>query len=296
MLAKVAKHLGIQTKEIGYAGLKDKHAMTTQYISVHKKFEEQIDAMSIEGVKVLEKQYHDNKIKTGHLKGNRFFIRLKKVSKADAKKIQQALKNLEKGGMPNYFGFQRFGNDGDNYKEGEAICRGQKKERNKKLQRLYINAYQSHLFNNWLDARLTFVHNARANGEGYVKGDTPLGVMEGDIAMHYPFGRAFKVEDPDSDAKRVDEKDIVISGLLAGKRAIRSEGVAYEIESEFDQETPVNGERRYAWVYPTQTESEYKPQEGWMELHFTLPKGSYATVLIEQIAKQPIEKLTEGIE
>jgi tRNA pseudouridine13 synthase len=296
MLSRIANELDIKIRDIGYAGMKDKHAMTTQYISVLKIYEEKIDAMSIDGIKVLEKQYHNNKIRTGHLKGNRFFIRLKKVTPADAKKIEQAIKHLAKDGMPNYFGFQRFGNDLDNHITGKAIIDGTHKERNKKLRTLMINAYQSDLFNQWLDKRLVFMQDRRQEGntEG-IYTDSPLGFVKGDIAMHYPQARAFKVEDPEADAHRIDEHAIVVSGLLAGKKSIRAEGIAYELEKEFDVQTTVDGARRLAWIYPEAIETNYRSVDGWMELHFTLQKGSYATVLIEQIAKTSIHKLMEGL-
>lgn len=296
MLTKIAQALDIKTRDIGYAGMKDKHAMTTQYISINKQHEEKLDQLSIEGIKILEKTYHNNKIRTGHLKGNRFFIRLKKVTPADAKKIEQAVKHISKEGMPNYFGFQRFGNDKDNHITGKAIIDGEHKERNKKLRTLMINAYQSDLFNQWLDKRLTYVYTKRNEEDAkdiYTK--HPMGLMNGDIAMHYPQARAFKVEDAKEDAHRIDEHAIVISGLLAGKKSIRAEGIPRELEEPFDKETSVDGARRLAWIYPEDMESSYRSDDGWMELHFTLQKGAYATVLIEQIAKTSIHKLMEGL-
>ena len=281
MLSKIANYLGIKAKELGYAGLKDKHALTTQYISVHKKYEAKIDRMEIAGIRVLEKAYHTNKIKTGHLKGNRFFIRLKKVNKVDAKKIKEVLKTIKKEGMPNYFGFQRFGNDGDNFEKGRQIIEEGLKEKNKKLHKLYLNAYQSQLFNRWLDRRIEL---AKANPKalGY------LDLYKGDVCMHYPYGRAFIIEDVEQELPRLQNRDIVLSGLIPGSRALRALYEARAIEEPFDKPCPLSGERRFAWVYPESIEAQYQPQEGWMELHFTLPKGSYATVLLEQIAKQKL--------
>ena len=150
--------------------------------------------------------------------------------------------------MPNYFGFQRFGNDNANDKAGELICQNKKREKNKKLHRLYVNAYQSRLFNTWLDERLSNCKDAHS----------PIGLLEGDVAMHYPHGKAFIVEDLEEEAKRIESKEICISGLLAGERAIRATGLAGEIEMKYDKETPANGERRYAWIYPEQIETQYK--------------------------------------
>ena len=79
MIGKIARYLGIKNKEIGYAGLKDKHGMTIQHISLPKKFVTQIEKFKHPKIKILETHIHSNKLKIGHLKGNRFFIRLKKV-------------------------------------------------------------------------------------------------------------------------------------------------------------------------------------------------------------------------
>lgn len=80
-------------------------------------------------LKILEIFTHENKLRIGHLKGNSFFIRLKKVLPSDALKLEQALMNLDKQGFANYFGYQRFGKFGDNYKEGLEIFAWQKNEK-----------------------------------------------------------------------------------------------------------------------------------------------------------------------
>jgi tRNA pseudouridine13 synthase len=79
MLDAISGHLGIRRRDIGYAGLKDKHAMTIQYISLPAKLEEKLSTFSHEKIKILDTTRHNNKIRVGHLKGNRFEIRLKKV-------------------------------------------------------------------------------------------------------------------------------------------------------------------------------------------------------------------------
>lgn len=306
----IANHLGIKGREIGYAGLKDKNALTKQYLSLPKKYEAKLESFSHEGVKFLSRTYHQNKIRMGHLKGNRFFIRLKKVTPVAAQKIEEALSQIAKEGMPNFFGYQRFGIDGENYKKGEAILRGERKERNVKLKRLYINAYQSHLFNLWLSRRLeistlvssfdakevTNLLNVPASTVKKLQEQPqPFKVIEGDILMHYPHGRPFEYEGDEGDLERFRNREVVPTGLLTGKRSRRSTGLSRTIEKEFDAEfTAIDGERRYAWVFPEDVEGEYKEDEAWYELHFTLPKGCYATVLIEEIAKRPINEDRES--
>lgn len=305
-LSIIANHLGINAREIGYAGLKDKNALTKQYISILKKHEEKLESFSHDQIKFLSRTYHNNKIRLGHLKGNRFFIRIKKVNPTAAKKLSQALRTIKKEGMPNFFGYQRFGTDGDNYKIGEEILQGKKKERNVKLKRLYINAYQSHLFNLWLSRRLeinTMVNNFSVeelenilnlpnNIVSSMKAQkNAFKVMLGDVLKHYPHGAPFEYEGEDKDLERLVEKDVVPTGLLMGKRSRRASGFAGEIEKEFDAPyTQVDGDRRYAWIYPEDVEGEFKENEAWFEMHFTLPKGSYATVLIEELAKRPLKE------
>ncbi|EKH1620430.1 tRNA pseudouridine(13) synthase TruD, partial [Campylobacter coli] len=144
---------GVKMRDFGYAGLKDKQGSTFQYLSMPKKFESFLANFSHPKLKILETFIHENKLRIGHLKGNSFFIRLKKVLPSDALKLEQALINLDKQGFANYFGYQRFGKFGDNYKEGLEILRG-KKMKNVKMKEFLISAFQSELFNRYLSKRV----------------------------------------------------------------------------------------------------------------------------------------------
>ncbi|MDQ1263706.1 MAG: tRNA pseudouridine13 synthase [Campylobacterota bacterium] len=303
LISAVANYLGIKNKEIGYAGLKDKHAMTKQYISLHKKYEAQMDAFEHENIKILSKTYHNNKIRVGHLSGNKFYINLKKVNPTAATKIDEVLKNITNFGMPNYFGYQRFGNDGDNHIEGEKIVKGLKKERNHKVREFLISAYQSHLFNLWLSRRLEISKLVEKfeirelepllniSKEELLKMKAqrhPLKLLSGDLMEHYPHGRLFEFAWEESDLDRYDKRDISVTGLLCGKRVKRANLAARDLEKDFDTEIDEDGARRYAWVYPLNIEGRYKSEDAHYELNFYLPKGSYATVLIEEIAKREI--------
>jgi tRNA pseudouridine13 synthase len=303
LVSIIAKYLGIKNKEIGYAGLKDKHAMTKQFISLHKQHEEAMENFSHDSVKILSKTYHNNKIRIGHLKGNRFFIKLKKVNPTNAQKIDEALKNISKFGMPNFFGYQRFGNDGDNHIDGEKIAKGEKKERNPKIKKLLISAYQSHLFNLWLSRRLeinTLIQNFEVkeleallnmpNSElTHMKAQKhPFKLIRGDIMEHYPYGRLFDFDGSEEDILRFNDRNISPTGLLCGSKVRVSTDNAWVVEKEFDDEINADGARRYAWMYPEGVEGRFKQEEAQYELNFTLPKGSYATVLIEELAKKKI--------
>ena len=303
MIGQFARYLGIKNRDIGYAGLKDKHAMTKQYISLPKKYEEALENFSSENIKILSKTYHNNKLRIGHLKGNRFYIRLKKVNPTAAVKIDEALKNLAEKGMPNFFGYQRFGTDGDNHILGEKIAKGDRREKNPRIKKLLINAYQSHLFNLWLSRRLEInslvehfsveelenVLNMQKDELKYLKAQThPFKLFNGDLMEHYPYGRLFSFDGSEEDFARFSNRDISVTGLLSGKRVKIATDSARIIEKDYDTQINTDGARRFAWVYPSDIEGRFNQVEAQYELNFTLPKGSYATVLIEEIAKRKI--------
>jgi len=305
MIGQIARYLGIKNKEIGYAGLKDKHAMTKQYISLHKKYEEALEGFNHENIKILSKNYHNNKIRIGHLKGNRFYIRLKKVNPTSASKIDEALKNIGINGMPNFFGYQRFGNDGKNHILGKKLAKGEAKERNPRVKKLLINAYQSHLFNLWLSKRLemnslissfsieeleTLLNLPNNEIKLMKEQEHPFKLLKGDIMEHYPYGRLFDFIGEKDDLERFNVHDITVTGLLCGKKVRHATLDAWEIEKDYDDMISADGARRYAWIYPTDIEGRFNQQEAQYELNFTLPKGSYATVLIEEIAKRKINE------
>lgn len=294
----IARHVGCRPRDIGYAGLKDKNAMTIQSISLHKQYEEKLKNFSHDNIKILETTYHNNKIKVGHLKGNKFFIRLKRVTPVDNQKLQNVLEQIVQFGMPNYFGYQRFGIDGDNYKKGKDIIDGKLKEKRRNLRQMYINAYQSYLFNTWLSKRIEIskLIVAFEPKEIYEKLSLPLEIvkqmkaqphpfklMTGDLMSHYPFGRIFLVEDMEDEAKKFFEFDRVPTGLLAGRRVKKAEDLAYSIEQNYDEKLQEDGSRRFSWVFPQEVQSEYKEDKNWFELQFSLPKGSYATELIREL-------------
>jgi len=294
----LANFVGCKTRDIGYAGLKDKNAMTVQSLSIHKQYEEKLKSFKHDNIKILETTYHNNKIKVGHLKGNKFFIRLKRVNLIDCRKIEAALSEIVTCGMPNYFGFQRFGIEGDNYKKGKAIIEGTLKEKRRNLKQMYINAYQSYLFNSWLSKRIEISKLIAAfePNEVYEKLNLPLDVvkrmkkqkhplkiMTGDMLSHYPYGRIFTIDDLETESEKFYNRDRVPTGLLSGKRVKTSIDLAYEIEKDYQENTGEDGARRFAWIFPEDVQSNYKEEKNWMELSFYLPKGSYATELIAEI-------------
>ncbi len=307
MIKALSAHTGVKERDFGYAGLKDKDGMTTQYLSLPKKHQEKLETFTHPKIKILSQTYHNNKIKIGHLKGNRFFIRLKKVSPADATKIKKVIKTIRTQGFPNYFGYQRFGREGDNFDYARRMLQGERKERNKKKRKFFISAYQSHLFNLWLSKRVeisklfeAFEPNELNTLLNFPKESIKqlktqphfFKMLPGDLLHHYPHGKLFLCDDLESESQRFSKKDITITGLLPGHRTKLATGIASNFERDITTEADpfidqMTGSRRFAWIWAEDLEASYKSDEAWMELHFTLPKGSYATVLLEEITHSP---------
>ena len=296
MLDILSSYLGIAKREFGYAGLKDKNAITIQYISIPKIHKDKIEKLEHPDIKILDTYIHNNKIRVGHLKGNKFWLRFKKVYGANLDKIESVIKWIKSNGMPNYFGEQRFGNSGNNYLDGKAIIDGKLKIRDRKKREFLISSYQSFLFNNWLSKRveLSMLFNSFSTKElenimqlpkeslsGLKEQKQFLKLLDGDLFMHYPYGKVF-YEELDVAVDRFTKKDISPTGLIVGKKVKRAQSLAYDIfEKNIDLEIKENGSRRYAWIFPEILDKHYIEEKAWFELSFYLPKGSYATVFVD---------------
>ncbi len=257
LLKIISKKLGIDEHLIGYAGLKDKNATTTQYISIPLNKSRDYKLLNSKNVQVLKTFKHHQKLKIGDLKGNRFTITLKNIKDEELPLIYQTLSHIQKHGMPNYFGYQRFGQE-YNFEQARAIVYGDEVLSDKKVSKFLSLAYQSYFFNAWLAKRVE-----QSKDEGLKK----LKPLDGDIYSK--------------------ENKKIITGLLPGRNIIRAKGLARELEEQFD-DTFIHekGYRRDATVMVENIKNKYIKEKGWLELEFTLPKSSYATVLIENLANK----------
>lgn len=288
----------LQCFTIGYAGLKDKYATTTQYISIPLKFAKRFEKFHHPKITVLESFRSKEKLSIGDLKGNHFFIRLKDVHEKSAKTMIEVLQDIIRDGVPNYFGYQRFGKESDSFEKARDVAQGEVQMKDKKVQKIMVHAYQSYLFNDWLakrvelstkivqgkvdDLALDDVDKTLVNQQnGFFK------VLPGDILYETSTKRWVNVIDLQSIKKPVKERKLFPTGLLAGKKAWRAKGLAGEIEGEFDDIMVLaQGTRREAWMYPRHIKHTFNGKENTFELSFTLPKGSYATVLLENLGNR----------
>jgi tRNA pseudouridine13 synthase len=275
MIAAFAKFLNIPAEKIGYAGLKDKHATTTQYISVEVKYENLLRKFRHPQIKIIGTHKHNHSIRMGDLAGNRFHIKLYGVDNIEAGRVEKLARKSEKQGLPNYFGYQRFGRDGDSIEQAKAMIAGEEFIEDAKLKKFLISIYQSVFFNEWLRERVLF---SRENNGGKYK------LLEGDIYLSSVDKLFTPAKIPTKD---FEDKKIMPTGLLCGRDVYRTRGEARKIEEKYDDAFLYEkGLRRPAIIFPKDIQMNYNKDFHVFSIAFTLPKGSYATVFLENIANR----------
>lgn len=276
LIDSLSRSLKIYENEIGYAGLKDKNATTTQYISIPKKYAKELKKYRHSKIKIEETTLHGSKLNIGDLIGNSFEINLHEVEQDEVYLIEKYLKQISKQGMPNYFGYQRFGIDGaENLEKARRYIYEDYQIKDKKLSKMLIAAYQSDFFNKCLVERIK------------LSKDT-FKALDGDVFRVYKDDRFFTPKNlTEQIISDFESKKIVPTGLLPGRKAFRALRKAREIEEKYDDTyIQEKGFRRDFIVYAKDIFIKYDKENKKCKLKFTLPKGSYATVLVENIANR----------
>jgi tRNA pseudouridine13 synthase len=279
----IARRLGIPFGEVGTAGLKDRRAVTRQWVSVPASAEPRL--AELDGVRVLRVSRHGNKLRPGHLRGNRFRILIRDVSPDAAELAAPILDRIRREGLPNFYGPQRFGRDGETARLGlDLLNGGRGGGRNPFLRKLALSAAQSVLFNDYLGRRLT---------DGLLRT-----VLAGDVMAKWPAGGMFVARDVAAEQARFDARETVHAGPMFGRKRFPAEGVAAEREASIligagltvDSFSGFGkllmGTRRHNVDYVDDLAAESEPDG--LRLTFTLPAGSYATVLLREVMKGEI--------
>lgn len=280
---QVAKRLGISPTDVGTAGLKDRHAVTRQWVSVPESAEPRLPDLDGDGIRLLEARRHTNKLKPGHLRGNRFRVLIRGADPQQAATLRQILDRIRSHGLPNYYGSQRFGKDGETSAQGMALLRGESLRQwpGFFLRKLALSAAQSWLFNHYLGRRQT---------DGLLRT-----ILAGDVMAKWPFGGMFVAEDVAHEQARFDARETVTAGPMFGRKTFAAGGIAAEREAAVLQDAGltansfdgfgklVQGTRRHNLVYLDELNAAWEP-EG-LRLTFALPAGSYATVLLAELMK-----------
>jgi len=282
-VALLARAAVVKERDIGHAGMKDKHAVTTQWFSLPRTpLAPERWSLPV-GLELLEASRHVNKLRTGHLAGNRFTIALTGVDNAALVRARAILDRLSQSGMYNYFGQQRFGMRGDNMTRALAWLRGQErvaKHQARFLSKLYPSVIQSEVFNRYVVLRI-------AHGLG--------SLLPGEVVRLEGTGSMFVVEDPEREASRLAARDIRLTGPLTGPKMLRAQRSARELEERAVREAGlepadidalgrhVPGARRDLVVFPAKTDVTWQGDR--LVISFELPAGSYATVLVREVTR-----------
>lgn len=287
LVRQFSSTLGIKAQAIGVAGLKDARAVTTQMVSLHGVDAEQVIRMPADdrvlAIEVLGR--HRNRLRTGHHAGNTFRLVIRDVARHAEETVPLVMETLVRRGVPNYFGPQRQGREGDNYRTGAALlidkARREKMSRAKRM--WYLNSYQSYLFNRMVARRIDRLDR----------------ILTGDWAMKVDNGACFLVEDGDREQPRADRFEISPTGILFGSRVSWAAGEPGEIEQavlveegttkeQLVQAAKVcgfRGERRSLRLQLL--ELEWSLEGSVLTLSFALPPGAYATSVLRELMKTP---------
>lgn len=278
----LARAAGVLPRDVGYAGRKDRHAVTRQWFSVPGWPPEEAARLELPGLRVLGAARHPHKLRTGQLRGNRFTLRLRGLDASALRPLAEALGAIRAEGLPNRYGLQRFGRDGGNAERGREILLGAPLRRSARGReaRFLVSSLQAAVFNEVLARR------AR-----------PLARLEsGDLAVKHASGGVFLVEDAGGEQPRADAFEISPTGPIPGSRMARAQGEPGRREEEVLRALglppdafarPPRGMRLRGARRPLRVpveEADVADAEGTPLLRFCLPRGSFATVLLEELA------------
>ena len=279
---ELSRQLNIPERDIGFAGKKDKQAITRQFVSVPKAVINRLDHFEHPEIRIFSVKAHTNKLSVGHLKANRFTVKLRHMINSDPDVVKQIMKRIGDFGFPNFFGPQRFGAKGDTAEIGFKIINGDlkgvpKRWLNRSRKKFALSAAQSHLFNRYLIKRLIETGHQT--------------LLHGDVVFKKT-GGIFRVVDLETETKRFHQNEIVPAGPLYGKKTFPADCDALCLENEILREAGLErarfsefgklmlGARRALFIHPENF--DYEIDGDSMTLFFTLPAGSYATVLLAE--------------
>ncbi len=268
---ELAKACGVKSRDVSWVGLKDRHALTRQWFSVYlPKGDPDLEVLEEKhpNIKVIQIARHHKKLRTGELQGNYFVIRLTHIQHLE--ELKQRIKLIESG-VPNYFGIQRFGYQGDNLKEARRWGRDNVRTRNNNQRSLYLSSARSWIFNRIVSQRIKSGHFSQ--------------VLQGDYLSS---GELVN----EQNHAELNEKSLYITAALVGDNQLPTQGQALALEqNEVDREPDLMSlirnnrmqhDRRAICLVPEALEwAQYGDD---IVLSFFLPSGAYATSVIRELA------------
>lgn len=284
------REAGVPEPNVGVAGLKDKVARTRQWLSVPRRFEAVAWAAleATEGVTLLDTGRHPNKLGVGHLRGNAFTVRLRGVVADAEARAAAVFERLAAVGAPNYFGPQRFGRFGRNAIDGWRLLHGHDVPGGHRLKRFFVSALQSAMFNRLLAERLEDGTYGR--------------VVLGDWARKHDTGGTFEVREDGLADALVRAEGLAISATLplygkkvkpsAAEAGRREAAVLEALDLRWVDLVGRHGDRRLTRIAGLAADVRRDGDD--LVVAFELPKGCYATSVLREVAKVPIDAPVDG--
>ncbi len=294
--SQLARLAGVKKRDVGMAGLKDRHAVTRQWFSLDLAGKEmphwsELGAQLREGesLKVLQVVAHNRKIRKGALQGNRFKLLLRELD-GDRAAIETRLQQIRQHGVPNYFGEQRFGRGGGNVDQAVQMFQRNYRPRGRHERGLLLSSARSELFNRICAAR---VEQGSWNQ-----------ALEGDLFALDRSRARFKESVSSEIRQRMADHDIHPTGALWGRGDLESGGEVAELErpiaadckalSSGLEQAGLEQDRRPLRLLPREMSWSW-PDHDCLQLDFWLPAGAYATVVLRELvihgkSMQPIKQ------
>lgn len=279
--ARLADALGLRRRLVSHCGLKDRHAVTRQWFSLHMPGQDspEPEALESDGLRVLRITRNSRKLRRGIHLGNRFTVRLRDPDFEPAAALKR-WEDIARAGVPNLFGSQRFGNEGRNVEKATAMFRGEFTPGDRLLRGILLSAVRSHLFNAVVAERL-----ARGTWDR---------ALPGEVYGFPDNGTILLIENQRGDeAQRFAEGKVELTAPLWGSGDLHSADAVRDLEREVTARFPeltagleaagLRQERRVMRLRPMQPTATFL-ENGDLELGFDLPRGAYATALLRELA------------
>ncbi|NHB93086.1 tRNA pseudouridine(13) synthase TruD [Photorhabdus cinerea] len=289
----LARFAGVSSKSVSYAGLKDRNAVTEQWFCLHLPGKQNPDFASfqLEGCEVLATDRQKRKLRIGALKGNSFTLILREISHHQF--VENRLQLIQQGGVPNYFGEQRFGRDGQNLVQAQRWANNEIRVRERNKRSFYLSASRSAMFNTVASARILR--------------DQQRQVINGDALQLTGRGSWFVANEAELPElqQRVIDGELQITAPLPGDGELGTQyqSAAFERQClqpyqslwELVKRERVDCSRRAILVQPQNLSWEWL-DNGTVKISFWLPAGSFATSVVREIIKQDQNDVTNIIE
>ena len=273
---QLAKFAGISARNMSYAGLKDRKAVTEQWFSLQMPGQPTPDfnQFSLEGVEILDVTRHQRKIRIGSLQGNHFEILLRNAEETDELKVR--LDFLAKNGFPNYFTEQRFGRDGNNLTQALRWANGEIKVKDRNKRSFYLSAARSEMFNLIVSKRMEL--------------NLAQQILVGDVLQLNGSHSWFEVDESEDLAQlqqRLAQQDVLLTAPLIGEEEKSAVDFEHEIFAQHQalfalmRQERMKAARRPILMHPQHFQWQFEPNG--LRLQFDLLAGSYATALIREL-------------